>query len=236
MSSAEAHAGSWGCGPRGQLPDPVRMAMAMFRAAAGGGHEGGRRHGHRRHGHQGRGGFGGFPFGRFAGPMFGKGGPRMGRGDVRAAILILVAEQPRHGYQLIQEIRERSDGLWRPSPGSVYPTIQQLEDEGLVHVERVEGRRVVELTDAGRAYVEEHHDELAAVWDAVGGVDDSLVELRDLAFQIAPAVMQVAQTGTERQLAEARRVLAETKRALYRILADDDVEGRHEGDAPAAED
>lgn len=232
MGSAEAHAGAWGCGP-GQFPDPMRMAMAMFRAA-GGGRGQGQGHG-RRHGPHGRGGFGGFPFGRFPGAMFGRGGPRMGRGDVRSAILVLVAEQPRHGYQLIQEIRERSDGMWRPSPGSVYPTIQQLDDEGLVSVERVDGRRVVELTEVGRAYVEEHHDELVAVWDAVGGVDDSLVELRDLAFQIAPAVMQVAQTGTERQLAEARRVLTETKRALYRILADDGVAGPHDDEA-ATED
>lgn len=218
MSSTEAHAGAWGCGPRGQFPDPLRMAAAMLRSAGGGSHG-------RRHGHRGRGGFGGFQFGGFPGQMFRRGGPRMGRGDVRAAILSLVAEQPRHGYQIIQEIRERSDGMWRPSPGSVYPTIQQLEDEGLVKVERVDGRRVVELTESGRTYVAEHRDGLDAVWDAVGGVDDSLVELRDLAFQIAPAVMQVAQTGTERQLAEARRVLTETKRALYRILADDDVTG-----------
>src|SRR5918992_3831280 len=101
--------------------------------------------GHRRHGH-GRGwqgGRGGFPFGGafgFGGPGFQR-GPRARRGDVRAALLTLLGEEPRNGYQLMQEIERRSDGVWRPSPGSVYPALQQLEDEGLVRVEETEGRR-----------------------------------------------------------------------------------------------
>ena len=82
-------------------------------------------------------------------------------------MLALVAEQPRHGYEIIQEIAERTDGAWRPSPGSVYPTLSQLEDEGLVRVEKAEGRRVVRLTEEGTRYVEEHRAELDAVWESV---------------------------------------------------------------------
>src|SRR3954470_598837 len=94
-------------------------------------------------------GFGG-PGGRpFPGPRGGRRGRRTSRGDIRLAVLALVAEQPRHGYEIIQEIAERTGGAWRPSPGSVYPTLSQLEDEGLVRVEQSEGRRVVHLTEAG---------------------------------------------------------------------------------------
>src|SRR5262249_39103013 len=109
------------------------------------------------------------PFGRgafFGGPGFSR-WPRARRGDVRAAALLLLAEEPRNGYQLMQEIERRSGGVWRPSPGSVYPALAQLEDEGLVRVDEREGRRTYVLTDAGRAYVEERRDDLAAPWDAM---------------------------------------------------------------------
>src|SRR4051794_27554760 len=123
----------------------------------------GRHHQHRRQ----RGGGGPFWFG---GPMGGRGGPfgrggRARRGDVRAALLALLAEEPRNGYQLMQEIERRSEGVWRPSPGSVYPALQQLEDEGLVRQVEQEGRKLYELTDEGRAHVAERGDELAAPWD-----------------------------------------------------------------------
>src|SRR5215218_4893726 len=100
--------------------------------------------------------------GRHGGPQFGfpgfgpPRGPRARRGDVRAALLVLLGEEPRNGYQLMQEIEQRSDGVWRPSPGSVYPALQQLEDEGLVRVAPGEGRKAFELTDEGRAHVEAH--------------------------------------------------------------------------------
>ncbi len=170
--------------------------------------------------------FGGPPFGGppFGPPPFMRGG-RAGRGNVRAAVLALLAEQPLHGYQIIQEISERSGGLWRPSPGSVYPAVQQLEDEGLVRIEQVEGRRMIHLTDAGEAYVREHADELDAPWEAVaGGVSDGVLELHDLLGQVGAAVVQVAHAGSERQAASARQILADTRRSLYRILADGDVE------------
>jgi DNA-binding PadR family transcriptional regulator len=165
-------------------------------------------------------GFGGRGFGGRGGP-FGR-GPRAGRGDIRAGVLALLAEQPRHGYEIITELAERSGGVWRPSPGSIYPTLNTLLEEGLVTVEKTEGRRVFDLTDEGRAYVEAHAEELAAPWDAVSsGVDDSAVQLRDLIQQVGAAVVQVAQAGTPEQVAEAAELLAQTRRSLYRILAED---------------
>jgi DNA-binding PadR family transcriptional regulator len=176
-------------------------------------------------------GWGFFEGGQAWGPViarhgFGR-GPRARRGDVRAAILDLLSEgQPWNGYQLIQEIAERTHGVWRPSAGSVYPALQQLEDEGLISPEEGEGRRrMYRLTDEGRAYVEEHADELHSSWDAVAGMaDDVALELRDMIRQVAMASMEVARAGSDVQLAEARRVLAETRRSLYRILAADEPE------------
>ncbi|MBX6764494.1 MAG: PadR family transcriptional regulator, partial [Rubrobacteraceae bacterium] len=169
---------------------------------------------------------GGFPFGGFAGRMFGGGHRRMGQGDVRAAILVLLEERPMHGYQIIREITERSGGVWRPSPGSVYPAIQQLEDEGLVRIEREEGRKVVHLTDEGRAHVAGHRGELGTPWEtACENLGEGLLEMRGLVGQVAVAAMQVVQAGSGEQVAEARRILAETRRRLYRVLAGDEEEG-----------
>jgi DNA-binding PadR family transcriptional regulator len=169
---------------------------------------------------EGRGG----PFGppRFRGP--GGRGPRVRRGDVRAAILDLLGEgQAWNGYQIIQEIGERTQGVWRPSAGSVYPALQQLEDEGLITAAGEDRRRNYTLTDEGRTYVQAHADELRAAWDAVtGSVDDAAVQLHNLARNVAMATVQVAQAGTPVQVQQASKVLAETRKALYRILAADD--------------
>jgi DNA-binding PadR family transcriptional regulator len=165
--------------------------------------------------------------GPFGPPKFGGRGPRVRRGDVRAAILDLLAEgQPWNGYQIIQEIGSRTEGVWRPSAGSVYPALQLLEDEGLISTQRDEatdGRtRMFTLTDQGRAYVEEHAAELRASWDAVtGSVDASEVQLRDTVKQVIVAVTQVAQAGSPAQIQQAGKILADTRRALYRILAAD---------------
>jgi DNA-binding PadR family transcriptional regulator len=181
---------------------------------------GGRPHGRGGHGRHGRGRHGfGPPFG---GPPFGR-GPRARKGDVRAAMLVLLAEEPRNGYGLMQEIERRSGGVWRPSPGSVYPALSQLEDEGLVRTTAGEGRKQYELTDQGRAYVEEHRDTLAEPWNEVAGeMGSGVFELRSLASQVTAALMQVAFAGSEAQVEEAKKVLADTRRALYRILAEDD--------------
>ena len=151
-------------------------------------------------------------------------GPRARRGDVRAAALALLAEEPRNGYQIIQEIGERSGGVWRPSPGSVYPALQQLEDENLIRPEADDGgRRAYVLTDAGRTYVADHPEEVRAPWDVVAGsAGGTALEMRRLIGQVAVAAYQVASVGTEAQLGQARKVLTETRKALYRILAADD--------------
>ena len=155
------------------------------------------------------------------GSFFGH-GPRAARGDVRAAILTLLAEAPMHGYQVIQEITERSDGVWSPSPGSVYPTLQQLEDEDLVTSDSAGGKKVFSLTDAGRAAAEARGTSRAP-WEEVGDdVAGTLLELRDGIRQVVGAVHQIARGGTATQVAAAKRVLADTRRALYRILAEDE--------------
>jgi DNA-binding PadR family transcriptional regulator len=170
------------------------------------------------------------------GPMFGRHpfgrGPRARRGDVRAAILDLLAEgNAWNGYQIIQEIAERTQGIWRPSAGSVYPALQQLEDEGLIRPEGEGRRRLYTLTDEGRAYAEAHADELRRSWDAVAGMtDDAALELGDMIRQVMMAVMEVRRAGSASQLAEARRVLAETRRSMYRILAEDAGAASETGD------
>ncbi len=148
--------------------------------------------------------------------------PKVKKGDVRAAALALLAEGPRNGYQIIQEIIERSHGIWRPSSGSVYPALQQLEDEGLVRAEEQGGRRTYHLTDEGRAYVADHQDELTEPWAAVAeSVSEEMVDLRALLGQVAMAMRQVAEVGTPAQHNAARKILADTRRSLYRLLAED---------------
>src|SRR3954469_5394963 len=140
---------------------------------------------------------------------------RAPRGDVRAATLLLLAEEPMHGYQLMQAIAERSGGRWAPSPGAIYPTISQLEDEGLVTVTADAGRKLVTLTDAGREYLESQGDPFAGF--PAGGPS---VDLRALVEQLHGAVRQVARSGTEAQLTAAAGIIAEARRALYLLLAD----------------
>jgi DNA-binding PadR family transcriptional regulator len=179
------------------------------------------------------------PFGAQWGAMFGGGpgfgpgpswggqrgwrGPKARRGDVRAAILAVLAEQPMNGYQIIQEVAERSGGAWKPSPGSIYPTLQQLEDEGLVTADAAVGRRTFTLTDEGRTYVAEHADEVSAPWEAMtapSGDDDN--NLKPLLGQVSAALWQILAAGTPDQQERARKALAELRRTLYSILADDE--------------
>jgi len=192
---------------------------------------GGGRRGHvRGGGFPGRPGFPGGPPGLHdLGPWLGEPrmrGPRAKRGDVRAAALALLAEEPRNGYQIIQEIGERSDGVWRPSPGSVYPALQQLEDENLIRAEAGEGgRRAYVLTDEGSAYVAAHPDELRAPWDVVAGsAGGAAIEMRNLLKQVGMAGYQVLSAGTDTQVRQARKILTDARKSLYRILAADDEE------------
>lgn len=186
------------------------------------------------------GGFGGAGFGSERG--FGAGGPgaaiweameqlrstfdprpgvkRMARGDVRAAVLALLAEQPMHGYQIIQEIEERSGGAWKPSAGSVYPTLQLLADEELIVAEELRGRKTYSLTDLGRAEVEGAADR-AAPWESSSphGSEQHRA-LSKAAVDLAAATAQFGRSGTPDQVKQAVTVLDDARRALYSILAE----------------
>jgi DNA-binding PadR family transcriptional regulator len=202
---AWAFAHEHGKGERGRPSDEELEDMIAMRRMRGGPWGGGSWGG------------GGGPWG--GGPR-GRGRGRARRGDVRLALLRLLAEEPRNGYQLMQTIEERSDGRWRPSPGSVYPTLSQLEDEGLVRSTESEGARHFEITDAGREHLESRADE-PAPWDSG---DDTLGPVGDIAplvIGIGKAAWQVATVGDESQRQRAIETLTETRKALYRILADD---------------
>ncbi|MGQ4417491.1 PadR family transcriptional regulator [Streptomyces sp. SAS_269] len=202
--------------------------------------------GHRQDGpgRHGRGGFGGFEerraaFGPFGpgGPGWGPGGPGFGpgpwgprgrggprgrarRGDVRASILALLKERPMHGYEMIQEIAERSGGAWKPSPGSVYPTLQLLEDEGLIASESEGGKKLFALTDSGRTAAEDGPE---APWqEASRGVDwEALGEIRQAGMGLMQAFGQVWNTGTKEQRDKALAVITDARKKLYLILADE---------------
>lgn len=152
-------------------------------------------------------------------------GTRMGRGDVRAAVLALLAEKPMHGYQIIREIEERSGGSWKPSAGSVYPTLQLLADEGLLTAEESNGRKTYALTEAGRAEAAEAGP---APWESSGaggtggtGPGDAFGPLPKAGIDLAQAAAQVRRKGTPEQVQQAVAVLEEARRRLYAILAQD---------------
>ncbi|MEU1627968.1 PadR family transcriptional regulator [Streptomyces sp. NPDC020096] len=170
-------------------------------------------------------------FGPF-GPPFGGGGPwghgrgrggprgRARRGDVRASILALLKDRPMHGYEMIQEIGERSGGAWKPSPGSVYPTLQLLEDEGLIESASEGGKKLFTLTEAGRAEAEGGPD---APWEEAGrGIDwEAMHEIRQAGFGLVEAFRQVWATGTPAQREKAMAVVNDARKKLYLILADE---------------
>jgi DNA-binding PadR family transcriptional regulator len=144
---------------------------------------------------------------------------RAPRGDVRTAILLLLAEQPMHGYQLMQAIADRSGGAWTPSPGAVYPAISLLEDEGMVTVTAESGRKLVALTDAGREHVESRRESWPDPFAGSPGRSAG-ADLRGLLEQLHGAARQVGRTGTEAQIAAAATILGDARRALYLLLAD----------------
>lgn len=206
------------------------------------GHGRGRPGGHRGHEGFGResgfGGFGGFEsrrgaFGPFGPGFGGPGGPwgggpggrggrgRARRGDVRASILALLKDRPMHGYEMIQEIAERSGGAWKPSPGSVYPTLQLLEDEGLISSASEGGKKLFSLTDAGAEAADEGPD---APWEDAGrGVDwETLHEIRQAGTGLMEAFGQVWKTGSKEQRDKAVGVINDARKKLYLILADED--------------
>jgi DNA-binding PadR family transcriptional regulator len=188
--------------------------------------------GHRGHGGPfgGPGEFGFDPRGGF-GPGFGpgergrgrRGGPGRGRGrrgDVRAAILKLLVERPMHGYEMIQEIAERSDNMWKPSPGSVYPTLQLLEDEGLIVTTESDGnKKLFDLTEEGRTAAEKI--ETAPWTEITEGADPSQVNLRNAVFQLLGAVRQGAFNSTEEQQKRILDIVNNARREIYQILGEE---------------
>ena len=139
---------------------------------------------------------------------------------------MLIAEEPRNGYQLIQTIEERSGGRWRPSPGSVYPTLSQFEDEGLIRATEGEGGKVFEITDKGREHLEQHAPKQPP-WETDDDPDsEGVADLRKLVSQVAVATLQLTQAGDEGQRERARELLSQTRKALYGILAEDEQDGR----------
>ncbi|GAA3397935.1 PadR family transcriptional regulator [Streptomyces roseoviridis] len=191
--------GSCGPGPRGEF-EGRRAAFGPF----------------------GPGPFGGGPWGGGFGGRGGRGGGRgrARRGDVRASILALLKDRPMHGYEMIQEIGERSGGAWKPSPGSVYPTLQMLEDEGLIASRNDGGKKLFTLTDDGRAEAEAGPE---APWEEAGrGVDwEALNEVRQAGFGLMEAFGQVWKTGSAEQRQKAVEVITEARKKLYLILADE---------------
>jgi DNA-binding PadR family transcriptional regulator len=174
---------------------------------------------HQRHGPYGRREFArsrGFRYGR------GRGGPRARRGDVRAAVLALLAERPMHGYEMIKEIEERTDGAWTPSAGSIYPTLQMLEDEGLISGQEIEGKRRFTLTDSGRTEQESRAGEQAP-WDTVrAGAAPELVQLGDSLRKLNHSVRQVFHAADEGQQRRVHELLDETRRRIYAILSEEE--------------
>jgi DNA-binding PadR family transcriptional regulator len=169
------------------------------------------------------GGSGGPWGGWWPGPPGPPGAPRgakAGRGDVRAAILALLREGPRTGYQVMSDIEERSGGAWRPSPGAVYPALAQLADEGLIQGEESGGRRTYRLTDAGRDYVEQNPELARGAWES--RTQQEAWELPGLfaeAARVGGGIVQIAHAGTPEQVRAAERLLEQTRRGLYQILA-----------------
>ena len=139
---------------------------------------------------------------------------------MRSAILRLLVEQPMHGYQIIQELAARTGGVWNPSPGSVYPTLAALEDQGLIRADEVEGKRTFRLTDAGRAQAASESDR-AAPWDEVAAGGGGLADMREAAISVIHAARQVSSTGTSGQQERALGILRDTRRKLYQLLAED---------------
>jgi DNA-binding PadR family transcriptional regulator len=180
---------------------------------------------------------GGFGGGWWPSPPGGPGGPggpgfsrqsssargtKASRGDVRAAILALLREGPRNGYQIMSEIDERSGGAWRPSPGAVYPALSQLADEGLIVGEESDGKRTFRLTDAGREYIEQHPERARGAWESAEQQEAWEVPgLFAEAARLGAGIVQMAHAGTNEQVVAAERLLQRTRRELYRLLADD---------------
>lgn len=166
--------------------------------------------------------------------VFGQGGPGgpMRRGEIRPLILSALTKKPMHGYEVIQELEAQSGGRWRPSAGSVYPTLQQLADEGLVTSEEVDGRRTYTLTDEGRKAAADSASR--SPWTDGEPDDDRQDDVRQLAAQLMAAVIQVHKVGSPKASKEATRILTDARKQMYRLLSEDEDTSTAEGEANPA--
>ena len=153
------------------------------------------------------------------GPGWGGGRRRMRRGDIRRSILAALGDGPAHGYEVMRRLEARSGGMWRPSPGSVYPTLQMLEDEGLVRSTAEDGTRVYQLTDAGTEEAAASDRSGRVPWEHVGGEDDRFRALRETSVQTLLAARQVAGAGTPEQVDRAIEIVQRARKELYQLLA-----------------
>ena len=150
------------------------------------------------------------------------GGPRMRRGQIRIALLAVLAEGPGHGYDVMQKLEDKSGGAWRPSPGSVYPTLQQLEDEGLVRSTERDGKRVFEITEAGRAEVTSRVEEAGGTpWELAGRGARRGRDAIQAVRQLHMAFRQIAEVGTPEQVDRAIAIVTDARKQLYQLLAQD---------------
>jgi DNA-binding PadR family transcriptional regulator len=160
------------------------------------------------------------PHGHHCGPHgFGPHG-RARRGNVKAAILAVLAEQPMHGYEVMQQLESRSGGMWRPSPGSVYPTLQLLEDQGLIKSDDVDGRRVFSLTDEGKVEAETITQQGAPWATSQSGPEGARFKMRGATMQLMAAIRQVGMAGSQEQIDKTLEILAEARKRVYGLLAD----------------
>ena len=150
------------------------------------------------------------------------GGRRMRRGDIRTALLSGLTDGPAHGYELIGRLEEKSGGMWRPSPGSVYPTLQLFEDEGLVRCEERDGKRVYELTDAGRAEAAKRVEKYGETpWDSDADFATEFQGLMRAAAHLMGAAKQIARSGDPPEMERAAAAIRATGKELYKILSED---------------
>jgi DNA-binding PadR family transcriptional regulator len=153
----------------------------------------------------------------------GRGGTRARRGDIRAAALALLSEKPMHGYEMIKEIEERTGGVWKPSAGSIYPTLQLLEDEGLIAGEESDGKRRFVLTEDGVAAAEERSERTdTPPWDEVrSGAPPRMVQLGHSLRQLNAAVASAMRAADEDQQGKIAELLDQTRRGIYAVLSEE---------------
>jgi DNA-binding PadR family transcriptional regulator len=163
---------------------------------------------------------------QFLEEMFGFGGvdePRTRRGEIKFLLLELLSEQPSHGYDLIKRMENRYGGFRRLSPGSVYPTLQLLEDKGCVTSETTAGKCVYTITEAGRQFLAERAPQEPSdrSWETFKNKPQEFNQLRQAAMELAGAVMQVARSGQSERMNRVKELLERTKREIYAMLAEE---------------